>query len=104
MPELRRALIYCARAYWGLTVFFLALPFVFGERVGSTAFAATFFGAVTLAVLGLLVYGSARYAAGAAEGLLSRRVLWCIAAAAWAAFGTVALLAVWLVVEQLRLK
>jgi hypothetical protein len=104
MNALHKALGYCARAYWALAVVYLALPFLFREKVGSTAFAATFFGAIVLAVAGLLLYGSSRYVERGAEGSLSRRLLWGFAGVAWLAVCICVLLAVWLVIEQLRLK
>ena len=104
MTTLHTALRYCARAYWILALVYLALPFFFRERVGSTAFSATFFGAIVLAVAGLLLHASLRYADRGAGGSLSTRLLWAFVGAAWLAAGVCVLLAVWLVIEQLRLK
>lgn len=104
MTTLHTALRYCARAYWILALVYLALPFFFREKVGSTAFAATFFGAIVLAVAGLLLYGSSRYVGRGAGGSLSPRLLWGFVGAAWLAACICVLLAVWLVIEQLHLK
>jgi hypothetical protein len=70
MDALRRTLAYCARAYWGLALVYLILPFAFGVRGGALAFAGFLLGAVIVAIAGLLLYGSARYATRQPEGRL----------------------------------
>jgi hypothetical protein len=101
MSTLQTTLVYCARAYWGLAVVYLGLPFAFGVRAGAAAFAGFLLGAVVIAVAGLLLYGSSRYAARQPEGPLGTYLLRWVAGGAWVAFSVLALLAVWLIVEQL---
>lgn len=101
MNTLQTTLVYCARAWWGLAVVYLALPFVSGIRAGASAFAAFLLGAVIIAAAGLLLYASSRFAARQPEGLLGTYLLRWVAAGAWLAFAALALGAVWLIVEQL---
>lgn len=100
METLQRTLVYCARAHWGLAVVYLALPFVFGVRAGAPAFAGLIVGAVIIAGVGLLLYGSSRYAARQPGGLLGTYLLRWVAGGGWVAFAVLALSAVWLIVEQ----
>jgi hypothetical protein len=101
MGTLQRTLVYCARACWGLAVVYLGLPFAFGIRAGAPAFSGFLLGAVAIAVGGLLLYGSSRYAMRQPEGPLATYLLRWVAGGAWVAFAVMALLAVWLIVEQL---
>jgi hypothetical protein len=101
MGTLETTLLYCARAWWGLAVVYLAFPFAFGIRAGAPAFVGFLLGAVIITVAGLLLYGSSRYAARQAEGLVGTYLLRWVAAGAWVAFAGLALLAVWLIIEQL---
>jgi hypothetical protein len=101
MGKLQRTLLYCARAYWGLAVVYLGLPAAFGVRAGAAAFAGFLLGAVVIAVAGLLLYGSSRYAARQPEGPLSAYLLRWVAGGAWVAFSVLSLLVAWLIVEQL---
>jgi hypothetical protein len=103
MDALQRTLAYCARAYWGLALVYLILPFAFGVRGGALAFAGFLLGAVIVAIAGLLLYGSARYATRQPEGRLDTYLLRWIAGGGWVAFSALALLAVWLIGEQLLL-
>jgi hypothetical protein len=97
---LQRTLVHCARAHWGLAVVYLALPFVLGVRAGAPAFAGFLVGAVIIAVVGLLLYGSSRYAARQPGGLLGVYLLRWVAGGGWVVFALLALAAVWLIVEQ----
>jgi hypothetical protein len=93
--------VYCARAWWGLAVVYLALPFAFGIRAGAEAFAAFLFGAVIIAVGGLLLYGSSKRAARPSEGRFGAYLLRWVAGAGWLAFFLLVLAAVGLIVERL---
>lgn len=101
MTTLHSSLTLCSRAYWGLALVYVILPFVLGARVGSTVFSVAVFGAAVLAMLGLLLYGSSRYARQEREGVLPRYLLWWVAGVGWLAFALAALVAVVLVGEQL---
>jgi hypothetical protein len=101
MDTLQKTLVFCARAWWGLAVAYLALPFALGVRAGAPAFAGFLLGAVIIAAAGLLLYGSSRYAARRAEGPLGMYLLRWVAGGGWLAFAVLALLAAWLIVEQL---
>ena len=101
MGTLQKALVYCARAWWGLAFAYLALPFTLGVRAGAAEFTGFLVGAVIIAAAGLVLYGASRYAARQPEGLMGTVLLGWVAVGAWVAFAALALAAVWLVVEQL---
>jgi len=101
MDALQKTLVYCARAWWGLALVYLALPFAFGVGAGAPAFTGFLVGAVIIACAGLLVYGSSRYAAREPGGLLGPYLLRWVAAGGWVGFALLALSAVWLIVEHL---
>lgn len=49
MGALQKTLVYCARAYWGLALVYLILPFASGVRAGAPAFSGFLLGAVVVA-------------------------------------------------------
>lgn len=100
MDTLQRTLLYCARACWGLAVVYLALPFALGIRTGVPAFAGFLLGALVIAVVGLLLYGSSRFGTRQPEVPLATYLLRWVAAGGWVAFSVLTLLAVWLTVQQ----
>src|SRR5687767_14041581 len=100
VEALQRTLVYCALAHWGLAVVYLVLPFVFRVRADAPAFAGLLVGAVIIAGVGLLLYGSSRYAARQPGGLPGKYLLGWVAGGGWVAFAALALSAVWLIVEQ----
>ena len=102
MARLHRLLVYGARAHWALALAYVALPFAIGARVGSTASTASFFGAIAFAIMGLLLYGSSRFAARDYQGSPVSYLLWFIGVVAWVAVCAFTLLAVWLLIEPPR--
>ena len=99
MTALHKTLVYGARAHWALALAYVVLPFAYGARVGSTVSTGSFFGAIVFAIMGLLLYGSSRFAARDYAGSPMAYLLWFIAIVAWIAIVVFALLAVWLLIE-----
>ena len=94
LTTLHSSLLLCSRAYWGLSLVYIILPFVVGTRVGSTVFLVAVFGAGVLAMLGLMIYGASRYARPEREGMFPKYVLWWVAGMGWLAFALAAIAAV----------
>ena len=94
LTTLHNSLLLCSRAYWGLALVYVILPFVVGARVGSTVFSVAAFGAGVLAMLGFFIYASARYARPEREGMFPKYVLWWVAGMGWLAFALAAIAAV----------
>ena len=101
LTRLHSSLLLCSRAYWGLALVYVILPFVVGARVGSTVFSVSVFGAGVLAMLGLMIYGASRYARPEREGMMPKYLLWWVAGVGWLAFALAALAAVVVVGEAL---
>lgn len=101
LTTLHSSLTYCYRAYWGLALVYLVLPFVLEVRVGSTVFSVAVFAAAILAMLGFFVYGSSRYARPEREGMFPKYVLWWVAGVGWLGFGVAALAVVAVIGDRL---